>query len=485
MRWPGRSVVVVTGLVGAVPVVVLAVATAWLLSNRSDIEPRPRPPALLLPAPALPGERNAFLGLVGLTAEAGRDPAEVGRVLWQLNEAWAAMPQQDRFATTGLEELNRRGEVAAGKRLPAMSGAPLFCKQTTPGCVAEWLAEPVALAAQRQQMALLGTRCDALWATGMGFEEWLPLPAHPAARIAPHLEGATQCSRWWRSGAVLAWQQGQTPQALALLQQASRLDTALLSGSQSLVSAVVATSMARETLATGVGLALRDPWLAAQLAPLLAPVPDAVQVAAARRWIAFESTVQQTATDELAECIDPAAALTMRPMGWVERQLDALARWQCRHRAGFLPERNKALSDDIWVGVATALDSGLPAAIQHIDRQTALAAQRGWRWHNTIGHMLLDVSLPSYANYFRQAADLTLHSEAAALALTAAEQRVPAAERAAWSQRQPMSATLRERLRWDESGQGFTVRTWLEEGQTQAIEPRKAIRFAWPAPPQG
>jgi len=46
-----------------------------------------------------------------------------------------------------------------------------------------------------------------------------------------------------------------------------------------------------------------------------------------------------------------------------------------------------------------------------------------------------------------------------------------------------MSAALRERLHWDASGQGFTVRTWYEEGRTAPIEPRKSIRFAWPAKP--
>ena len=30
--------------------------------------------------------------------------------------------------------------------LPTVSGAPLFCKNATPGCVADWLAEPAALA---------------------------------------------------------------------------------------------------------------------------------------------------------------------------------------------------------------------------------------------------------------------------------------------------------------------------------------------------
>lgn len=485
VHWPGRLLVVVTALVGALPVGLLAVFTAWLLSNRGDIETRPRPPALLLPAPTLPDDRNTFFALVGLSAEARRDPHAVGLVIWRVNMARAAVPQRDRFNTTQLEDLNRQDAAATGAPLPTVSGAPLFCKNATPGCVADWLAEPAALAAQRQQLAGQGARCDALLAPGMGFEEPLPVPAHYAASVAPHLRGALDCSRWWRSGAVLAWQQGQLQQTVALLQRANQLDAALLAGSQSLVANLVASGMARDTQATVVMLTLREPSLAAQLAPLLQTVSEAGQVAAAKRWVASESAFQQVVMTELAECMDPALVPRQPPAGWAERQRQKLEGWQCRNRVGLMPERNKALSDDIWLGVATALDGGLPAALQHIDRQTAQAAQRGWEWHNTIGHLLFDVSLPSYANYFRQAADLPLHTEAAVLALAAAAQRVPAAERAAWSQRQPMSAALRERMRWDESGQGFTVRTWLEEGQTQPVEPRKAIRFAWPAPPQG
>jgi len=482
--WLSRSVVVATALVGAVPVLLLAVVTAWLLSNGSDIEPRARPAVLQLPAPTLPDERNAFFALTGLSAEAGRDPAEVGRALWQVNLSRAALSPPWRFGTQAWDELNRQEEAATGVRLPTVSGAPLYCKDAATGCVAEWLAEPAALAAQRTRMALWGARCDALLAPGMDFEERLPTPANFIAIVAPHGSGALQCSNWWRSGAVLAWQQGQPQQSLALLQRAARLDAALLAGSHSLVANMVAANIARNTQATVVGLAVVDASLALQLAALLLPVPESAQVAAGKRWIAYEAAGQQTAMADLAECADPALAPVQQPLGWAERQIETFERWQCRNRVGFLPERTRALSDDFWVGARTALDSGLQAAIEHLEAQSALAEQRGWQWQNTMGHMLLDVASPAYGHYFRQAADLPLHSEAAALALAAAAQRVPAAERAVWAQRQPVSDTLRQRLLWDASGQGFTVRTWTEEAKTP-IEPRRAIRFAWPALPQG
>lgn len=485
VRRRGRLLVAVAALLGAVPVGLLALATAWVGSNSTDIAPRPRPAVLQPPAPSLPDERNAFFALVGLTAEAGRDPASVGRSLWQVNLARAAMSQKDRFTTAGLAGMNQQDEAARGQSLPLPNGAPLFCKDNAGGCVAEWLTQPAALAAQRQEMALLGARCETLVAPGMGFEELLPIPALYAADIAPHVRFALHCSRWWRSGAVLAWQQGQLQQAVALLQRAKQLDAALLAGGRSLVANLVAGSMARDTQATVVALAMRDPSQAALLAPLLLSVSEAEQVAAAKRWIASEAAFQQVTMTELAECIDPGVAPVQPSLGWGQRQFQKLERWQCRNRVGFLPERNKALADDAWAGITIALDGGLPAAIKHIDRQSELAVERGWQWRNTIGHMLQVVAMPTYKHYFRRAADLPLHSEAAALAMAAAAQRVPAAERAAWSQRQPMSATLRGRLRWDESGQGFTVRTWLEDGSSQPIEPRQAIRFAWPAPPQG
>lgn len=485
MRWPGRLLVVVTALIGAVPVGLMAVCTAWLLSNQDDTAPRARPAALLLPGPTLADDRNAFFALVGLSAEAGRDAAAVGHALWQVNLQRAALTQPERIGAAGYAEMNRRDADALGTALPAVTGAPLFCKATSGGCVAEWLAQPEALVVQRQQMAVQGARCDALLPPGTGFEERLPTPLNYAANMAPHLRGALDCSRWWRSGAVLAWQQGQLHQTSALLQRANHLDAALLAGGQSLVANLVASGMARDTQATVAMLTMRDPSLAAQLAPLLQTVSEAGQVAAAKRWIASESAFQQVAMTELAQCMDPALAPMQPPMGWAARQRQKLEGWQCRNRVGFMPERNKALTDDFWAGITTALDGGLPAAIKHIDRQSELAVERGWQWRNTIGQMLQVVAVPAYKHYFRRAADLSLHSEAAALALAATAQRVPAAERAAWTQRQPMSATLRERLRWDESGQGFTVRTWLEDGSRSPIEPRHAIRFAWPAPQQG
>ena len=349
MRWRGRLVVSTVALIGAVPVLLLALATTWVGSNLNDIAPRPRPAVLALPAPALPDERNAFFALVGLSAETGRDPATVGQALWHLNLRRAALSQQQRFADKGLADLRQQDEAAVGRRLPPVSGA----------------------------------RGDALHASGLEFEERLPFPPHAWADIAPHFSGARQCAQWWRTGAVLAWQQGQMETARALL---------------------------------------------------LVPVGEAAQAAAARRWMASEAASSHAAFDDLAECMDPALAPMQRPMGWAERQLQKVEGWQCRTRLGFMPERNKALTDDFWAGAA---------------------------------------------------ADLPLHTEAAALALAAAAQQVPAPERAAWAQRQPLSPALRERLRWDASGQSFTVRTWYEEGGTAPTDSRTAIRFAWPPATRG
>lgn len=486
MPWLRRSLVVTVALIAALPVALLAVATAWLGSNLNDIAPRPRPAALLLlPEAALPDNRNAFFALVGLSAEAGRDAWAAGHALWQVNLARAAMSQQERLTTTRYAELNQQEAEATGQGLPEVTGRPMLCTAAADGCVAEWLAQPVALAAQRQQMAALGERCDALLARGLEFEERLPAPVHYAANMAPHIRGAGQCSRWWRSGAVLAWQQGQPQQAVALLARATRMNTLLLAGSRSLISTMVTASITRDTQATVVGLALRDPWLAQQLARLLAPLPDTLQVAAMRRAVAVESAVNFTAIAELAECLDPVDVGKELPLDWVGRQFQRLQQRQCRHRVGFHPERIHQLFDDFWLGVATALDGGLPAAITHLERNQTRAEERGWQWQNSIGQILVDVAAPGYVNYFRQAADLPLHTEAAALALAAAGQQVPAPERAAWARHQPLSPALRERLRWDAAGQGFTVRTWYEDGRSRPVEPRKAIRFEWPATPQG
>lgn len=477
-------VVVVTALVGAVPVALLAVATAWLLSNRSDIEPRVRPAVLQLAAPTLPDERNAFFALTGLSAEAGRDPAAVGRALWQVNLARAAMPQRERLETKGYEELNRQDAAATGTRLPTVSGAPLYCKDAAAGCVAEWLADPVALAAQRAQMAVWGARCDSLFTPDRdtGFEERLPLTLHPAAHLAAHVSGAMLCGLWWRSGAVLAWQQGQPQQARALLQRATDMNQRLLAGGQSLISYVVTASIIRDTQSTVSALGLRDAAWAATSAQLLAAVPDAALVAATRRWMAVEAAVGRHALAEAFDCADPAASGLDQLLG---RLVARLSDWQCRHRIGFQKERTLVLADDFWADAAHALDGGIPAGVKHLQMRQQQADSTGLRWRNTLGHILIDMALRAHSTYLRQAADLPLHTEAAALALAAAAQRVPAAERAAWAQRQPLSADLRERLQWDASGQGFTVRTWYQDGQNTPTEPRKAIRFVWPDSPRG
>ena len=482
LPWLSRSVVVAVGLVGALPVVLLAVATAWMGSNLKDIAPRPRPAVLQLPQATLPDDRNAFFALLGLPAEAGRDAATVGHAVWQIELARGALSPQDRRAATRYVELNAQDAAATGPRLPGVNGAPLHCKPAADGCVAEWLAQPSALAAQRQQMAVVGERCDALWAPGMGFEERLPARPGPTNASWLHVSGAVRCSIWWRSGAVLAWQQGRPQEATALLGQAMRMNTALLAGGQSQVSNLVTVSIIRDTQATIAALGLRDPALATTLAPLLAAVPDEVQVAATRRWMAVEAAVGRNALADVFECPDPGETGLDQMLGWLAARFN---HWQCRHRIGIQPERTLALFDDFWAANADALGAGLPAAVQQLQARQQQAEAVGWRWQNTFGQVLLDVAVPSYQHDLRQAADLPLYTEAAALALAASAQRVPAAERAAWAQRQPLSAPLRERLLWDASGQSFTVRTWYEEGRAAPIEPRRAIRFEWPANAQG
>ena len=486
MRRLRRAGLVVVALVGAVPVLLLAVATAWLGSNLGDIAPRPRPAVLQLPQAAVADDRNVFFALAGLSAEPGRDPAAAGQALWQITLEQAALTPHERLNGPKAQALRDRDSTEFKRQVSAPAGPLLTCSADVPDCVNAWLAQPAAVAAERQAMALVGARCDALAQSSLEFEERIPPRPHYAAAISPHTQGALACARWWRSGAVLAWKGGQAQAAVTQLERAVNLSAMLLTGGHSLISHMLSASITRDTQSTIVALGLRDPALATALTPLLDPAPGAanevVQTQAVQRWMAVEAAISHSALAEAFECLEAADT---GPTPFLDRLIARVSHWQCGHRIGLQAESTLALADDFWAGTADALGGGLPAAVQHLDARLQQAQVAGWRWRNTVGHILIDVALPAHAQYVRQAADLPLHTEAAALVLAAAAQQVPAAERAAWAQRQAMSATLRERSRWDPSGQVFAVRTWYEEGRTTPIEPRQAIRFTWPTATQG
>ncbi len=90
----------------------LLIATAWVLSNWSDIEPVPRPPELALPTPKVSDERNAFFTLLGLSAPLGQDPAAAGRAEWAAQLASAQARAQSAVAG-----------AAASARAPAWTTA--------------------------------------------------------------------------------------------------------------------------------------------------------------------------------------------------------------------------------------------------------------------------------------------------------------------------------------------------------------------------
>jgi hypothetical protein len=103
-------------------------------------------------------------------------------------------------------------------------------------------------------------------------------------------------------------------------------------------------------------------------------------------------------------------------------------------------------------------------------------------WVNPVGSVLVNVALPSFAGYLARQADLALHRETAAVAVTAASADVPSAERRAWLAQQPLSPLARERIAWSDDGLALVARTWQETSVPHVQPPpRDAIRIPLPS----
>lgn len=453
----------------------LGLGVAWVLANREDAPAQPLPPELARPAPQVPEARNAAFALMGLFAEAGRDPAVAGRALWAAEQAHHTQPLAQRQTPAREAAYVQALAAAQGQRLANFQGPPVQCEAGD--CTATWLAQADALARQQAAAQVWGRRCEDMLDAGFEFEEIWPAMHSLAEPVAQHAGAAAACARWLDSTAVVAWAQGRRDQALQQLRRAAILQRGLLQGSHSLIGQAVAWRVSQQVLGTMAGLALRDASLAQALQPLLAaPLPD--PVAGARRWIAFEAQYGNAALDEaLQRCLTVDQAAPALRMGLGERVFLRVEGWLCRHRIGLQPERTRQQAAAQWLTLSQALGAGWPAALAAAQRPAA----HGLAWRNTLGDLLVRAGAGAHAGYLARQADVGLRHEATRLAVAAAAQQVPAAGREAWTRTQTLSDTLRQRLHWTEGGRVLDVQTWQQTlGASSSDAQRDAIHLAWP-----
>lgn len=460
----------------------LLLAAAWLPFNLQDTAAKPRPAGLDLPAPRVPDDRNAAYAAAGLLAEAGRDPSAAGRSMWAANKTWSALPPAQRASAAPAREAS--ANAALGKPLVAPKGAPLICEGQRSTCDADWLAAADTLARQRAGFGAIGERCDKLVDGPFEFEELMPPSLGVDAPIMPWAP-MSDCSRWFRSGALVALARGQREEALTQLRRADRLHRHLWDGARTVIGHMVATRLARNTYDTMAAAALREPALAEAMAPwLAAPLDTRV---GARRWMIVEANFQRGLVDEFGPSASSAMALSESPLAALGGGPAGLAvSWLGNRGIGFHVERTRQRIDEIWLRRIGTLQYVWPAvlagaAVEHRAR-VQLGPWAGLKWRNTLGEALLDVAEIAYAGYFARHADQELHRDATALVLALQRQRVPAAQREQAARKLAgASDVLKERMSWSADGRTLTVRPWQSETPGSVYDPRRdAITFTWP-----
>lgn len=462
----------------------LLLVGAWVLSNRHDMAPVPRPSALVPSAPRVVDEVSAFFSLVGLHAAADRDPATAGRASW-LAELGHAARWRHPIEPTAASQRDREDQAAMGVRLPRPAGPPLICDAQGGHCAPAWIDQAEQLAVQRQTLATVGERCERLLGASFEFEERLGPMQRLVEPIASHAGAAVSCSSWLQSGAVLAWVQGRPADARALLAKADRLSRGLLAHSHSLIGQVIAMRLTRDTQSTIVALAVRDRAMAVDGVELLAPpLPDQAQ--AVRRWVAVESAYQRGALNEVSASCLTLGDLPVEVDNVLERAGQPLLGWLCRERIGWHPERLRAATDARWLSLHDAVGAGLPAAMAHQAAERVATEEAGvlgmLTWRNTLGNLVLSVGQGASGAYIARHADVELHREAALLAVQAAA--LAPSDRAAWTQRQSLSPLAQGRLTWDAPGSTLSARAWQQDvaGRMGFNADRDAIRFMLPKP---
>ena len=144
----------------------------------------------------------------------------------------------------------------------------------------------------------------------------------------------------------------------------------------------------------------------------------------------------------------------------------------CRLRIGLLPNATLQTLDDRWLQELSVARQGLDVALdrvlaRHVTAGGTSTPPAGWSWRNTLGARIVEVSMPSFGDYFALQADLELRRQALVLALSAQALKMPTAERAAWLDRQDLPPRLRTRLSWSADAGSMNVRPWLAEIRPQ------------------
>lgn len=426
---------------GLLSLALLALVLAWAAFNNRwiDAGPQPVPERLRLAAPTVAADSNIFFAFIGLD-EPG-PPLQAGQV------QWAALQRGD------------DGTRLAPK--PWNHLTPMGCGQDEQACVEQWVSQAQALSVQLQADEVRGERCAALAAPGLAFEELLTGDTYLAAvnaTLSAHTTAANGCVRWLLASAVVAADRGLDVDSFGRLDQADRLMRLQLVGSQTLISNAIAWRAARLQWQTVAALVARHPaWAglhAERLTVLLRSLPE--QALSAQRWIAAEASMGRMALLAIAnEC------KANRPDE--DEGMYSLGRFlSCKLGVGYMPQTTVQAADQLWVERLAQNDSNAkqaPAQTRFIEPQV----DGGWRWKNTIGHILISVSQPSWNGYAQKQADVELLRQTAALAVQMAS--IASGQRGAWLKAQPIDAALRERIRL--SGDGYLfARSWQEKPES-------------------
>jgi hypothetical protein len=142
----------------------------------------------------------------------------------------------------------------------------------------------------------------------------------------------------------------------------------------------------------------------------------------------------------------------------------------CRSGLGLLPNATRRALDGFWLQEVQRAGQGLDVALDHA-MAPVLEPEPTLAWRNTLGQWLVAVAKPSWASYYARQADMELQRQAVSLALAALAQRVPAAERKTWLDRQGLPTRVRARLSWEEGGAVLQVRPW--QAELPGTDPRR------------
>jgi hypothetical protein len=425
----------------------------WILANSVDDPEYKLPSELELILSSLPANENTFFALYAIDEPRAQDAIAQGQVNWK---AFVEL-ERSRHAQTPAADTNKSSTT--------LPDSKAFACTDNMNCYQAWSLDKARLQASLTAHRDFANHCVAI-AKLAKHEEQIAV-ARADANLGSHHLTYSRCMGTILAGAFIAFESGDKQTAIAQLTTAHAWAIQVLKGSRTLIYLMVAVRQLRSIYAMMGELTARDKTYAAEFVKIVSERIDVNRVATL--FVPYEAVFLSRIIADT-----PDAVCGMR------NPIDGQN--ICIHIVGYLKNATTRKTVDQLRTLVVRLGKLDAKSLIILSKEPL---ERSWfsmfKFRNTIGHILFNLSPPSsaYYKYAARVVDTELHREVLVVTMQAIRNSVNATEVIAQLNRHVWDDLAFGRVTANEATHQLEAKTWQAEF-TAAMPVRDKIQVALP-----